>query len=98
MLRASINDSNNDFCGEAARALRDFIGDRLGVTGSALTPLEIAQFLIDAGVHEQLVARIKHVLEQCDVGCYGVAVNDASARQELLKELIQAARELHRSR
>jgi hypothetical protein len=98
VLRASINDSNNDFCGEAARALRDFIGDRLGVTGSAFTPLEIAQFLTDAGVHEQLVSRIKHVLEQCDIGCYGVAVNDASARQELLKELIQTARELHRSR
>ena len=97
-LRAAISDSRSDFCGEAARALRDFIGDRLGVTGSALTPAEITALLNAAGVHEQLVVRITRVLEQCDAGRYGIAVNDASARQELFKELTQVARELRRSR
>jgi hypothetical protein len=97
-LRSAISDSRSDFCGEAARALRDFIGDRLGVTGSALTPAEITALLNDAGVREQLVARITRVLEQCDAGRYGIAVNDASARQELLQELTQVARELRRSR
>ena len=97
-LRSAISDSRSDFCGEAARALREFIGDRLGVTGSALTPAEITALLNEAGVRDQLVARIRRVLEQCDTGRYGIAVNDASARQELLKELTQVARELRRSR
>ena len=96
-LRSAISDSRSDFCGEAARALREFIGDRLGVTGSALTPADITALLNAAGVHEQLVVRITRVLEQCDAGRFGIAVNDASARQELLKELTQVARELRRS-
>ncbi len=98
MLRSALNESGNDFCGEAARALRDFIGDMFAVTGSALTTAEIKALLTEAGKSAQLVDKIERVLEQCDSGRYGIAVNDVSERQELFKELTQAARELHRSR
>ncbi len=98
MLRSMLNESGNDFCGEAARALRDFIGDMFGVAGSALTPSEISELLIGFGIEQQRVEKIERLLKQCDAGRYGIAVNDMSARQDLLKELTQAAQELRRNR
>ena len=93
-----LKDSESDFYGEAARILRDFIGDLFGVTGSALTPDEIETLLTGEGIQTGLVGQIKRVLEHCDAGRYGAAVNGMPPQQELFREISQAARELRRSR
>jgi hypothetical protein len=97
-LRRALSDTDSNFCGDAARALRELIGDMYGVMGSAMTPAEINALLSCAGVAQQLVKKIEHVLEQCDAGHYGVASDDASARRHLFSQVTRAARELHKSR
>jgi hypothetical protein len=97
-LRSILKETGNDFSGEAARALREFIGDMLGVTGSALTSAEIRELLAAEGIGAELVLKIQRLLEQCDAGRYGIAAYDASAQQQLFEDITRAARELHRSR
>jgi len=95
-LRAAMQHGSDDFFGEAGRALRDFVGDRLGVSGSALTPSEITSLICDVGVDPHLTDRVRHVLDQCDAGCYGSVAGDAASRQELIKEISAVAHVLRR--
>jgi hypothetical protein len=75
----------------ASRALRVFVGDRLGLEGGALTPTDVERLLTERGAGT-LAGRVRAFLEECDAVQYGAGGNasttPASAHAEaLLRDL-----------
>ncbi len=58
---------------EASRIVRRYVGDKLGVEGSALTPSEAEDALVRAGVDGALAARCRGLLERLEAAQYGLA-------------------------
>lgn len=58
---------------EASRIVRRYVGDKLGVEGSALTPAEAEGALVRAGVDGTLAARCRGLLERLEASQYGLA-------------------------
>lgn len=55
----------------ASRVLREYIGDKLGLEGSALTPVEAAEGLRRAGIPDGRVAEARRRLERLEAAQYG---------------------------
>lgn len=55
----------------ASLCLRQYIGDKLGVEGSALTPMEVDLQLRDRGVEEDLAVATHNLLERLEAAQYG---------------------------
>lgn len=55
----------------ASRCLRSYIGDKLGLEGSALTPREIAQHLAAKDVPDDLVQDVQRFLKELEAAQYG---------------------------
>jgi hypothetical protein len=71
----------------ASRCLREYIGDKLGLEGSALTPAEVEQQLESRGVEEEWVGKTHDLLRQLEAAQYGgepVAAAEAVTRIEAL--------------
>lgn len=62
-----------DSAAEASRIVRRYVGDKLGVEGSALTPSEAEAALARAGVDGALAARCRALLERLEAAQYGLA-------------------------
>lgn len=71
----------------ASRCLREYIGDKLGLEGSALTPAEVEQQLRSRGVEEDWVGKTHDLLQQLEAAQYGgepVTAAEAVTRIEAL--------------
>ena len=55
----------------ASKVLRQYIGDKLGVEGAALTPAEVDQLLTDHGVSSDLVQETHDLLSRFEASQYG---------------------------
>jgi hypothetical protein len=78
-------DSTHEVSQAASRCLREYVGDKLGMEGSALTPTEVEQQLRGCGVAEEWVGKARDLLEQLEAAQYGgepVIAEDAIARIE----------------
>jgi hypothetical protein len=73
---------------QASRCLRTYIGDKLGLEGSALTPTEVRETLIETGVAEELVGRVDDSLNRLEAAQYGAARVERSQLAGELRELI----------
>ena len=71
-----------------SRCLRTYIGDKLGLEGSALTPGEVRQHLGDQDVDEELTAEIHGLLKQLEAAQYGAATVAADRLGSDLKQLL----------
>ncbi|MCY3970704.1 MAG: hypothetical protein OXG74_12275, partial [Acidobacteria bacterium] len=58
---------------EASGIVRRYVGDKLGLEGSALTPSEAETALVLAGVDGAVAARCRTQLEQLEAAQYGLA-------------------------
>lgn len=75
---------------QASSCLRTFIGDKLGLEGSALTPDEVHQHLVEAGVSEELVERVHRLLGELEAAQYGALRAPAGELKGQLEELLAA--------
>jgi hypothetical protein len=55
-------------CSTVARVVTDYIGDRLGVAARGMTLPDLESAVRAAGADDALVARIREVLSECDLG------------------------------
>jgi hypothetical protein len=78
----------------ASSCLRGYVGDKLGLAGTALTPLETHDALRAAGADEATARRVREVLERCEAAQYGVAERSAPDRATLVRSLDQLCRDL----
>jgi hypothetical protein len=77
----------------ASSCLRTYIGDKLGLVGSALTPLEAQDALRAAGADEPSARRVREVLDRCEAAQYGAA-DRTPDRAALVRSLDQLLRDL----
>lgn len=68
----------------ASRCLREFIGDKLNLEGSALTPGEAGEELRSRGVPEELSAEVRRRLERLEAAQFGAAEIDQRRLAETL--------------
>lgn len=80
--------------GAASRCLRGYIGDKLGLEGSALTPGEVRRHLAGRGVGEALLGRTCGLLERLESARYAQAT--ASEGVDPIDEVEVLLRELER--
>jgi hypothetical protein len=73
----------------ASRCLREFIGDKLGLEGSALTPTEVDERLRGKGVEEALVAEAVELLQRLEAAQYGAAGVSSSDARETIEPLVR---------
>ncbi len=66
-------DAGPDAAAQASRLIRRYVGDKLGVEGAALTPVEVEEALVRAGVDEALARSCRDRLERLDAVRYGQA-------------------------
>ncbi len=64
---------------EASRALRCYVGDKLGLEGAALTPAEAEQALLDAGVDTEAVRSCRRELERLEAAQFGASASTIPA-------------------
>jgi hypothetical protein len=61
-----------DSAAEASRIVRQYIGDKLGMEGAALTPSEAESAMVRAGVESELAGRCREQLERLEIAQYGL--------------------------
>ena len=80
----------DDFCADFSRAIREYLGDKLNITGSALTPNEVFEQLEAAGIDKNSVEEVKKFLEKLE---YEKFVSKTISGKEI-KELLNSGEEL----
>jgi hypothetical protein len=83
-------------CSAVARVVTDFVGDRLGVAARGMTLPDLEAALRRAGADDELVARVRALLERCDLGRF--AGSAAQADDDLLDEAETCLRGVERLR
>jgi hypothetical protein len=75
----------------ASRCVREFVGDKLGVEGSALTAEETDAQLRQRGVAEELAARTHRLLDRLEAAQYGTgqAAGEIGQLSETVKQLLK---------
>jgi hypothetical protein len=74
--------------GEASRCLRGYIGDKLGVEGSALTPAEVRAYLSERRVSAPLLERACSLLERLEAAEYGRSQQGAAGSVDDVSPLL----------
>ncbi|MDB9787005.1 BatD family protein [Bacteriovoracaceae bacterium] len=62
---------NGNFHSEASKAMRNYIGRKLGLEGSSIMPIDADRVLAPKGVERQIITEVKEFLSSCDVAQYG---------------------------
>lgn len=73
----------------ASRCLRQYIGDKLGLEGSALTPAEVDRELRRRGVSEELVTTTHRLLEELEAAQFGLVESEGRALVDQLEPVLR---------
>jgi hypothetical protein len=68
-----------------SKALKNFFGDKLNITGSALTPLEIEHQLHRYSVQKERIEQVKEVLNTLEAGQFAFQQHSAKEKEDLLR-------------
>ncbi len=81
-----------DFYRFTSRTLKEFLGDKLNLTGSALTPQEIEQQLSALAVPREKIGELLEVLHTLEAGQFALRQLGADEKEKLLHETITIVR------
>ena len=93
-MKGLSNRSGRDFFEEASLILRDFLGDKLGIDGRALTKIDIDQKFPILGFSDEEVKTVAQLLHRCEEGIYGGISLAEGDKEEILKTLKELLRGL----
>jgi hypothetical protein len=75
-----------------SRALKEFLGDKLNRTGSALTPQDIEQRLSTLAIPQEKIGELLEVLHALEAGQFALRQLGAVEKEKLLRGTIQIVR------
>jgi hypothetical protein len=84
------------FYRDASKALKDFIGDKLNIVGSALTSAEIERRLSGMNLAAAHIQELKKIIELLDAGQFASRKYTAEERETMVAAMKKAAREIDR--
>ncbi len=79
----------NEFCRAASRLLKEFLGDKLNITGSALTPREIGLQLSALTIPQEKIGSLLQVLHTLESGQFALRRLGTAEKEKLLRETIK---------
>ena len=79
-----------------SKALKEFIGDKLNITGSALTSEELERILSSRGISGDVVAKIKEVIAFFETGQFGIKKYTSEERQSVYNSMIKLIKTLNK--
>ena len=82
----------NEFYRATSRALKEFLGDKLNITGSALTPREIEHQLSALVIPREKIGELLEVLHTLESGQFALQQLRAREKEKLLHETIKLVR------
>lgn len=82
----------------AQKALKDFIGDKLNIAGSALTPAELEKRVTEARgmVQEEVVSELKQLLEFFDSGQFGFKKHSLEEKEAVFISMKKLVKQLNK--
>lgn len=81
------NENTSEFYGLTSKAFKDFLGNKLNMTGSALTPIEIEKRLQKFKVQKERIEGVKTVLNVLESGQFAFRRHSESEKEELLRQV-----------
>lgn len=96
-LKQDLRSDGSLFYQHAAKAFKDFIGDKLGITGAALTSSELRDILRRSGVDEKTAEEAARLLESFDAGQFGITQHTAGEKEQAYNSLKHLARALDKT-
>ncbi len=79
-----------------SRAFKEYLGDKINVVGTALTPLEAEKKLSQKGIEPELIQKIRTLLEDLEKGEFASVSHSVQEREEMLKEAKQLVKTLEK--
>lgn len=79
-------DDSNEFYRLTSRILKEFLGDKLNITGSALTPQDIEHQLLAHTIPQEKIEELKGVLHILEAGQFALQRHPASEKEKLLHQ------------
>ena len=64
-------EDKKEFCMYSAKSLKLYIGDKLGVDGLALTPIDMERYMTSKNINADLISKAKEFINKCDSANYG---------------------------
>jgi len=96
-IASHLNDATPDeFCRLICRAFKEYLGDKLNVVGSALTPQEAEAKLRERPIEQQLLQEARALLEDLEKAQFSAASQMVQERAELLKRAKKCVKTLER--
>jgi len=91
------NEDSAEFYRCTSKALKDFLGDKLNLTGSALTPAEIENQLYMFKIKKERVERLKKVLSILESGQFAFQRHSKEEKANLLKQVKELTKGFEKS-
>ncbi|MBI5185060.1 MAG: protein BatD [Nitrospinae bacterium] len=93
---ASGTNNGREFFSGALKILKDYIGDKLNVSGRSLTPSEIGGLLRERGVDGRTCKAAVELLERCEAGQFASPLNAERDTYGFLNEIQSLIKELEK--
>jgi hypothetical protein len=94
VMKKTITHEDGSFYRDAGKAGKDFIGDKLKMSGGALTPAEIEQKLMDARVAHATIDKFKNIIEMLEAAQFAFKNYSREEREAMLSSLQKTAKEI----
>ncbi len=88
--------SVESFNARVMESYKAFLGDKLRISGAALTAGEVDRILGKRGIDPDIRRSVREAMEKCEHGAYGGGGSDAISGQELAGMVARSAAELDR--
>jgi hypothetical protein len=97
-LRKEVkNEDSKLFYQRLLKALKDYLGHKMNLFGSALTTNEIEKYLTQNAVFPSLINDVKNILEEIELGYYASSGHSKAEREELLTKTKKLVKTLEKS-
>jgi len=88
--------ASEEFYRLISRAFKEYLGDKISVVGSALTPQEAEEKLRERKIDQQLSQEVRMLLEDLEKAQFSTASHLLHEREELLKRTRKLVKILER--
>jgi len=96
LVQRQLHQDEAGFYREAAKALKEYIGDKLNITGSALTAEEIERRLSALNLSEPSIRELKKIIELLEAGQFASKKHTPEERANMVDTIKKAVREIDR--
>jgi hypothetical protein len=86
----------SDFCSRMMEAMRNYLGDRFGRPGSAITGRDVDDILMGREISAGLIADLKNIMDIFEGGSFAGEGSEVRSRKDLIKIATETVRKLEK--